>query len=665
MVTRLKNIKYKPFTKALNLILLILCLILTVSATFYTWFNIEYVQKTTFYETNNYYYLFRDNLNDAITYHFDETLKDEYIDNHMAERSYLINERNRIAARLESNKNFLYYFRTKDGEVYTNLKEDVPPDYLMSNREFIYVNGDVVDPISKFGSRNMFSVINKSKNYNIEIWAATQRSIYKDDEFSKGEHDFSAFKHDYYGILSTAISSALISIILFTVLIVTAGKSAHYEEPKTIFFDRIFNEIQYILLGGYIVLVSLSLASIASSMEISDTDFEKIFMLISVYGTLLYIGCMAVFLSFVRLIKSKKYIENFLVYRAISGTVRLVMGIIRGTLFNPFVIGGMAGLGLINILAGVLSYNNLSGGGILFLLMVMAIDGFAIKRTYEFLKSLKTLTTASGLVVEGTMDYDFSDERISKSLLPLAENILQIKEGIKNAVDKELKIEKMKANLITNVSHDLKTPLTSIITYTKLLKDKDLSDDEATQYIEIIDSKSEKLKRLIEDIVEVNKASTGNIIVELGQLNLSEVVNQISGEYEDGLSEKNLKLVTSSEKKNVEVTADGKLVFRVFENLLDNILKYALGGTRVFVDVDVEGEYGVVTIKNITNHSLESISEDDLADRFVRADESRSSEGFGLGLSIADSLIKSMNGEFEITIDGDLFKTRVKLPLKK
>lgn len=665
MVTKLKNIKYKPYTKAINLVLLLLCLIVTVSATFYTFMNYDYIRKSTFYETDKFYSLFKSNINDAITYNLDETFKDQYIKNHLDERSYLINERNRITERLESNKNFMYYFRDKEGNVYTNLKDGLTPDYLMDSKDYIYVNGEVIDPVSRVGSYSMYSLTKSSTQYNIEIWAAAFRSVYEDDEFSKGANEFTAFKNDYYGILAAIIVSSILALLLLVTIITTAGKSCDDDEPKLIFFDRILNEIQYFILSCYIALVTVIIVSTTSDNIIYEMEFEKILTTISVYGAFVYTGCIITFLSFIRLIKTGSFVNNFLIYRIIKWGIELIIGVIRGMMFSPSAIGGMGALAILNIFVGLVVFTAEEGPGIIMLLMILALDGFAIKKTYEFLKTLKTLATVTGLVAEGAMNYDFSDEKISKSLLPLTENILRINEGIKNAVEKELKIEKMKANLITNVSHDLKTPLTSIITYTKLLKDKDLSDEEATQYIEIIDAKSEKLKRLIEDIVEVNKASTGNIIVELGQLDLSEVVNQISGEYEDGLSEKNLKLVINSEKKNLEVTADGKLVFRVFENLLDNILKYALGGTRVFIDVDIEGGYGVVTIKNITNHSLDSISEDELADRFVRADESRSSDGFGLGLSIADSLIKSMNGAFEITIDGDLFKTRVKLPLKK
>ncbi len=237
----------------------------------------------------------------------------------------------------------------------------------------------------------------------------------------------------------------------------------------------------------------------------------------------------------------------------------------------------------------------------------------------------------------------------------------RIATGLKKAVSEQVKSERLKADLITNVSHDLKTPLTSIINYVDLMKREEITNPKLSQYLEVLDQKSHRLKTLTEDLVEASKASSGNVSMELMQLDYGEMVQQALGEFEDKLQLAKLEVIVRTPEQPVLIMADGRHLWRVIENLLNNCCKYALRGSRVYVDVTVSEENAACTIKNISSSPL-NISPEELTERFVRGDVSRTTEGSGLGLSIAKSLTTLMKGKLEITIDGDLYKASVIFP---
>ena len=244
-------------------------------------------------------------------------------------------------------------------------------------------------------------------------------------------------------------------------------------------------------------------------------------------------------------------------------------------------------------------------------------------------------------------------------LKEIAIYINEISNGLENAVNGKLKSERLKTELITNVSHDIKTPLTSIINYVDLLKQEDIKDEKIKEYVSILDNKSQRLKKLIEDLVEASKVSSGNIKLDKQKINLVELINQTVGEFSDKFNEKNLNvLINTNQKEEYNIQADTRYMYRVVENLFSNIYKYSLEGSRVYIDINEEKQKIKLEIKNISKEAL-NITEDELMERFVRGDKSRNTEGSGLGLSIAKSLTELQNGEFNIIIDGDLFKVEV------
>ncbi len=262
---------------------------------------------------------------------------------------------------------------------------------------------------------------------------------------------------------------------------------------------------------------------------------------------------------------------------------------------------------------------------------------------------------------KGELGMDIDKKYMPPFMSRFADDILYMQEGLQNAVDSAVKDQRMKAELITNVSHDLKTPLTSIVNYVDLLKKCDIEDETAQRYVSILDEKAHRMKKLIEDLVEASKASSGAVELHAVKLNLCEFAAQAVGEHEDELKKYDIELVLKTPSTPVMVIADSQKTSRIFENLFSNIRKYALEGTRVYIDVAAGLEYGSVIFKNISKHPLD-ISPDELTQRFVRGDASRSGEGSGLGLSIAKDLCELQKGKLGLQIDGDLFKAIVALP---
>ena len=227
-----------------------------------------------------------------------------------------------------------------------------------------------------------------------------------------------------------------------------------------------------------------------------------------------------------------------------------------------------------------------------------------------------------------------------------------------------MKNERMKTELITNVSHDIKTPLTSIINYIDLLKREHPTDPKICGYLDILEEKAQRLKNLTEDVVEASKASTGNISLEMADLNFVELVHQVIGEFEEKFREKNLTLMVHFEDEEAIICADGRRLWRVLENVFGNVAKYAMENTRVYAEMKVEKPAVTFSLKNISAQPL-NISADELTERFIRGDVSRNTEGSGLGLSIAKSLTELQGGEFRLYLDGDLFKVTIVFQVKE
>ena len=268
-------------------------------------------------------------------------------------------------------------------------------------------------------------------------------------------------------------------------------------------------------------------------------------------------------------------------------------------------------------------------------------------------------------LASGNIGYQTDLKRLSGDFRRHGENLNGIGRGLRHALDEQMKSERMRTELITNVSHDIKTPLTSIINYVDLLKKEGVDSEQAAEYLEVIDRQSARLRKLTEDLIEASKASTGSITVNAEPTDVNVLLSQANGEYQSKLAERDITTVLSLSESSLTILADGRLLWRVFDNLLGNINKYAQSGTRVYLSSGKDSDGQVhITFRNISHAQL-NVSSDELMERFVRGDASRNTEGSGLGLSIARSLVELQGGNFHIEIDGDLFKAILTFPPHK
>lgn len=313
---------------------------------------------------------------------------------------------------------------------------------------------------------------------------------------------------------------------------------------------------------------------------------------------------------------------------------------------------------------------------------VLAVWAFHFESTFAFLlllvfcgmeaylflrKSVENYRILEGVeeIAGGGLSAKIDVEELHGENKKLAEAINNIGAGLLHAVDDSTKNERMKADLITNVSHDIKTPLTSIINYVNLIKLEDIENERVKNYVRVLDEKSQRLKQLTEDLVEASKVSSGNVKLDMQQIDLVELVCQTGGEFNEKFEDKELTIVTKIPHDAVYIWADGRHLYRVIENLYNNVAKYALQKTRVYVEVQANDGNALFSIKNVSEKSLalENSNVEDLTERFIRGDTSRTTEGSGLGLSIAKNLTVLMGGEFGIFVDGDLFKATLIFPI--
>jgi len=275
------------------------------------------------------------------------------------------------------------------------------------------------------------------------------------------------------------------------------------------------------------------------------------------------------------------------------------------------------------------------------------------------IKGISQIKNGIQKIREGVLDHTIEVKR-NGELKKFAEEVNGIREGLKNALMSEVKSERLKIELITNVSHDLRTPLTSIITYVDLLK-KEKDPEKQVKYINVLDQKSNRLKILTDDLFEMSKLKSGNIQTEKSKIDLVDLINQGLGEYEKSIEESGLEFkLNFSNEEHIYINADGNLIWRSIDNIFSNIFKYALEDSRVYIDVVTHEKTVELIFKNISREPL-NISADELLERFTRGDDARVSEGSGLGLSIAKSLIEVQNGALDVAIDGDLFKVIIAL----
>ena len=354
-------------------------------------------------------------------------------------------------------------------------------------------------------------------------------------------------------------------------------------------------------------------------------------------------------------IKTGTLFKNTLIYRLCTGVgmgassmLSSISGAWRFSL-------AFAGYLLVN---AVLSYIFFTRGGFIAFLLLLAINGGALYLLLNMIRQMRTLSAAGQAMANGDLSYCVDTSGMKREFREHGENLNSIGRGMAIAVNERMKSERFKTELITNVSHDLKTPLTSIVTYIDLLQKEDIQDEKAKEYIDTIARQSKKLKKLTEDLIDASKASSGALNVNMERVNISELLRQSSAEYGERMEAVNITPVVNMPEEDIYVRADGRLLWRVVENLLQNICRHGMPGTRAYLEARTENGRAVVSFKNISQQQL-NIPVEELLERFVQGDESRSRGGSGLGLNIAESLTELMKGKLKLSLDGDLFKVEL------
>jgi signal transduction histidine kinase len=456
-----------------------------------------------------------------------------------------------------------------------------------------------------------------------------------------------------YWIILIAVVSALFFFAFLVSLCCSAGRQVS-GELKLSFFNRIPLDFFWIIAGfcSFAFLYLLHEASVGDEYE----WFTVAMFVVSTTASAMLLASSVV--TFAARVKLGGWYKNTVIYRLLVLLKKFALLIWRGIKYLakslPLFWQALAVLVIFRAAEFICLMSSDD-----FYIMFWLFEGALLLAALIYIViALRKLQKAAKEMAAGNLDYRAELRAMPSVLREHGENLNNIGEGLQTALAEKIKSEHMKAELITNVSHDIKTPLTSIVNYVGLLKKDGLDSENAEEYLAVLERQSGKLKKLTEDLIEASKATTGCITVNAAELDVNVLLSQACGEYEDKLSQHKLVTVTSLAEENPIIFADGGLVWRVFDNLLGNICKYAQEGTRVYLKTELKKEKVHITFSNISAAQLD-ISSEELMERFVRGDTSRNTEGSGLGLSIARSLTELQNGIFDIKIDGDLFKVEM------
>jgi len=514
--------------------------------------------------------------------------------------------------------------------------------YDMENKEF---GTDIKKLATYFFESTNTQMYWPTDDVILIIGVDTQFSAMDDLYYASEEY------HQMYPWIKTALTAAVISLVgwILTLIYLTlaAGRSAIGNEIRLNAFDKIKTEILFV---GFIAIAAELIFII---VRVSGQEWE-LSGLLAASGTVSVVMdamFLAFYLSIVKLMKAEKLWENSVACWLKRGILKTMQNSKATT--NLIVTFAVHLVVCFVLAVGAFKYKNKFA--LVLLVAVCAWEGYILLRQaverYQIMEGVKRIK-------EGMLDAKIDLDEIHGENRVLAENINNIGTGLEFAVEESTKNERMKADLITNVSHDIKTPLTSIVNYVNLLKNEKIENERAQGYIRVLDEKAARMKQLIEDLVEASKVSSGNVKLDMQTIDLVEMIYQTSGEFDDKFEGKGLTIVTKLPNAPVYICADGRQLYRVIENLYNNVAKYAMEHTRVYVEVAVKEERVIFSIKNVSEKSLaqENSQAGDLTERFTRGDSSRTTEGSGLGLSIAKNLTHLMGGTFDINVDGDLFK---------
>lgn len=591
-----------------------------------------------------------------------------------------------------SNVRFLIE-KTVGGETqyYSNLPEDssyrkhilqmMDDEANVTTEKFIYYSLADMDymtntTIEAETVRQMLQSYDYAYPESVRIWIDVDASYPAQDAFTQGAR----YLPNLWLWVTAAFLAGVLYLILFVCQTVMTGRLYDENGEKRIrltAFDRVPTE------GGILIAIGATLLALwmavvltaLANIDPTDIDFYREAVHKDWFKAVIFIGVFVAdalftffFYSLVRRIKARTLWKNSWLCRLVKRLIKFAWKVYDN---GGIVLRTWVPYGVFLVVNLVLLLLAVESGNLLLVLFAGAIDLIVGILLYKDVKERQGIVEGIEIITGGQVEHQIDTEELHGDNRTLANSVNSIGKGIKEAVEISMKDERMKADLITNVSHDIKTPLTSIINYVDLIKREQVDNEKVQNYIRVLDEKSQRLKQLTDDLVEASKITSGNISLHFERINLTELMNQTIGEFSEKFDIKNLTTVMNVNTRETVIEADSRRIWRVMENLFSNVCKYAMPGTRVYVTLDKAAQSGEeevdrikVTIKNISENPL-LCKPEELTERFIRGDESRTTEGSGLGLSIAQNLTLAQKGDFKIELDGDLFKVYLTFPVAK
>ena len=560
-------------------------------------------------------------------------------------------------------KNFKYLIiDNKNSVAYTNVEHTMFTDSIEEIKERLaknsiywnYEKGNVNTSIEKLKLeeiryKSIYKSIDDAKKFSVYTSLENDLTYYDQYRTNKTVFDMAQilYKPALY-LLPLSIIAVLVLLIMNCFLI---GLRNENGEVILNAFDKTP------LLVALIILFILFMIGCGFLIALTSENLTLILSGTAIGAVIGYISFVFFLETIIKRIKSRTLFRNTITYRILRWIKSLITSMTRNANMTVKLILIFIAFGILNIIGFSLSISEPIG-----IFILIAIWVYAFAKMHQWLVRYIEIKNAINEIYMGNTEVHLDEKRYKGSLNSMAIQVNDIAGGLSNAIQEKLKSERLKTELITNVSHDIKTPVTSIINYVDLLKKEKMPNEQAEEYLNILDNKSQRLKRLTEDLVEASKASSGNIKLNIEKLNVNELLKQVSGEFEDKFKSRNLEEVMSLPEKNVYINADSRYMYRILENMYSNISKYAMDNTRVYIDVIPNNNRITIQMKNISKEKL-NISTEELMQRFVRGDSARNTEGSGLGLSIATSLTTLQGGTFNIYLDGDLYKVIIEFDM--
>lgn len=546
------------------------------------------------------------------------------------------------------NKHDVIYCNGDYGISYHMTLDELKNEILSNEKYWKYEDGKIDTTIGKLSEEKVKNSNFYKKNLqqgDYMIYTSIRNGLPYYDDYLTDSILYKVVKNQYENAIYNIPIAIVILIAMIPIVLIGIGKTKEKKGIYLTWFDRLPIEVA----TGILLLIGFVFCGIVFGI---GTNIAAIISIICIaIGMIgLYIIMILFLETIVKRLKTHTFIKTTFAYwfyekmNMIFSNMKVSLRV--GVAFAGFVI------------ANWFIFLLFSGEPFLafILLMTLYITSFIYILKRSFWR--ENINRVIEQVYKGNTDVRLDETEMKGELRNVAIQVNDIAGGLSNAVEERLKSERLKTELITNVSHDIKTPLTSIINYVDLLKKEDITTEKAAEYLMILDNKSQRLKKLTEDLVEASKASSGNIKMNMEKLEVNELIKQVSAEFEDKFRVHGLEEIISFTKEPVYIRADSRYMYRVLENMYSNVSKYAMENSRVYTDIIEHGNNVIIQIKNISKDKL-NITADELMQRFVRGDTSRNTEGSGLGLSIANSLTELQEGKFHIYLDGDLFKITI------